>query len=80
MLLSLTMSGEAVPDSEEDDSDYVLGACTLINYVNEPDPTCKPTGRSGCGCGLEHSTQGDAAYSSTFHEIRTVVSCVSYVL
>lgn len=28
VLLSLTMSGEAVPDSEEEDSDFVPGACS----------------------------------------------------
>lgn len=26
----VTMSGEAVLDSEEEDSDYVLGACILV--------------------------------------------------
>ena len=50
------MSGEAVPDSEEEDSDFVLGAC---NHGSEKSIVEKP-----------HLCAGSHAFTSELHNAR----------
>ena len=65
------MSGEAVLDSEEEDSDFVLGACILVN--ENLDPKSRPR---GCSDSLHRLDSPTLAYLDAPSHVYSAVSCV----